>query len=119
MYVLNAHNFSSSVTYQSFHSTGATGYIGGSVLHTITTAHPEYLFTVLLRKTPEKFKATYPTITIIQGDYDSFVTISKAAEAADIVIHNGDSDHEPSLNAIITGLLKRPTPGYQIGRAHV
>jgi nucleoside-diphosphate-sugar epimerase len=27
-------------------------------------------------------------------------------------VHNGDSDHEPSLNAIISGLLKKPTPGY-------
>ena len=27
-------------------------------------------------------------------------------------MHNGDSDHEPSLNAIINGLLHRDTPGY-------
>jgi nucleoside-diphosphate-sugar epimerase len=27
-------------------------------------------------------------------------------------VHNGDSDHEPSLNALISGLLKKPTPGY-------
>ena len=27
-------------------------------------------------------------------------------------MHNGDSDHEPSLNAIINGLLQRETPGY-------
>lgn len=94
------------------HSTGGTGYIGGSVLHTIATAHPEYSITVLLRKIPSNFQSTYPNITIIQGDYDSFDTIASAASAADIVIHNGDSDHEPSLNAIISGLFKRPTPGY-------
>lgn len=92
--------------------TGGTGYIGGSVLHTLATAHPEYSITVLLRKTPESFKSTYPNIKIIQGDYDSSNTISTAAEAADIVVHNGDSDHEPSLRAIISGLLKRSTPGY-------
>lgn len=27
-------------------------------------------------------------------------------------MHNGDSDHEASLNAILSGLLKRSTPGY-------
>jgi nucleoside-diphosphate-sugar epimerase len=94
------------------HSTGGTGYIGGSVLHTLATTHSEYEITVLLRKTPEAFQSTYPNITIIQGDYDSVDTISSAAEAAEIVVHNGDSDHEPSLNAIIAGQLKRSTPGY-------
>ncbi|KAG9185629.1 hypothetical protein G6011_06960 [Alternaria panax] len=92
--------------------TGGTGYIGGSVLHTIAAAHPEYHITVLLRKTPENFKSTYPNIDIITGDYSGADLIASAASNADIVIHNGDSDHEPSLNAIITGLLRRPTPGY-------
>ncbi|RYO14520.1 hypothetical protein AA0111_g12001 [Alternaria arborescens] len=92
--------------------TGGTGYIGGSVLHTIATAHPEYHITVLLRKTPENFKSTFPNIDVITGDYSSADLITSAAENADIVIHNGDSDHEPSLNAIITGLLHRPIPGY-------
>ncbi|KAF1941140.1 NAD(P)-binding protein [Clathrospora elynae] len=92
--------------------TGGTGYIGGSVLHTIATAHPEYDITVLLRKTPEAFKSTYPNIKVIEGDYDGADAIAGAAEMADIVVHNGDSDHKPSLNAIISGLLKRSSPGY-------
>jgi hypothetical protein len=82
------------------------------VLHTIATAHLEYNITVLLRRTPENFKSTYPHIDVITGDYSSTDLIASAAENADIVVHNGDSDHEPSLNAIITGLLRRPTPGY-------
>lgn len=92
--------------------TGSTGYIGGSVLHTIATAHPEYNITVLLRRTPENIQSTYPNISIIKGDYSSTELIASAAEQADIVVHNGDSDHEPSLNAIISGLLLRSTPGY-------
>jgi nucleoside-diphosphate-sugar epimerase len=28
------------------------------------------------------------------------------------VIHCGDSDHEPSLNALLSGLLQKPVPGY-------
>ncbi|KAJ4299428.1 hypothetical protein N0V90_004673 [Kalmusia sp. IMI 367209] len=92
--------------------TGGTGYIGGSVLHTLITAHPEYDITVLLRKTPDAFTGTYPNVKIVQGDYDSADILSEEASKADVVVHNGDSDHEPSLNALIKGLLTRPTPGY-------
>lgn len=95
-----------------FDRTGGTGYIGGSVLHTIATSHPEYDITVMLRKIPEAFRSTYPNIKIVQGDYDSVEIITKDAAAADIVVHNGNSDHEKSLNAIISGLLSRTTPGY-------
>ena len=92
--------------------TGGTGYIGGSVLHTIATSHPEYEITVMLRKVPDGFQSTYPNIRIVYGDYDSVDIIAKNAAAAEIVVHNGDSDHEKSLNAIISGLLSRSTPGY-------
>lgn len=92
-------------------STGGTGYIGGSVLHTIATSHPDWSITVLLRRVPSNFTSNYPNINIVQGDYDSEHTITKAAEEATIVVHCGDSDHEASLNAIITGLLRRATPG--------
>jgi nucleoside-diphosphate-sugar epimerase len=54
----------------------------------------------------------FPNVNIVTGDYDSTETISSAAEQANIVIHNGDSDHQASLNAIIEGLLRRATPGY-------
>ncbi|KAH7412282.1 hypothetical protein DE146DRAFT_642740 [Phaeosphaeria sp. MPI-PUGE-AT-0046c] len=94
--------------------TGGTGYIGGSVLHTIATTRREYQLTVLLRRIPSSFKETYPNITIVSGDYDSTSLLSSHAAAADIVIHCGDSDHISSLNALLTGLLSKPTPGYLI-----
>jgi nucleoside-diphosphate-sugar epimerase len=50
----------------------------------------------------------------VQGDYDSTSLLSSNAEAADIVIHCGNSDHENSLNALIAGLLRKSTPGYLI-----
>lgn len=67
-------------------STGGTGYIGGSVLHTIVTAHPEYDVTVLLRKVPGAFSSTYPKVKIVQGDYDSFDVLAEEASKADIVV---------------------------------
>ncbi|KAI8930827.1 hypothetical protein NX059_011848 [Plenodomus lindquistii] len=92
--------------------TGGTGYIGGSILHTLTTTHPTSSITALLRNTPPTFTSTYPNITIIQGDYESTDLLTSTAAASDIVIHNGDSDHLPSLRALITGLLSREKPGY-------
>lgn len=81
-------------------------------MHTIATTHPEYEITVMLRKVPDAFQTTYPNIRVVQGDYDSVDVITQNAAAADIVVHNGDSDHEKSLNAIISGLLSRRGPGY-------
>ncbi|KAF3049642.1 hypothetical protein E8E11_007151 [Didymella keratinophila] len=92
--------------------TGGTGYIGGSVLHTLATAHPDWSIAVLLRREPPTFRSTYPNIKVIHGDYDSTDLISQAAQEADIVVHCGNSDHEGSLNAIIAGLKRRAQPGY-------
>lgn len=67
-------------------STGATGYIGGTVFDTIVKAHPEYDVTVLLRNVPAEFEKRYPNVKIVTGDYDSFDIISDAASEADIVV---------------------------------
>lgn len=81
-------------------------------MHTIATEHPEYDITVLLRRVPDAFSSTYPNIKIVGGNYDDVDIIKANAAGADIVVHNGDSDHEPSLKAILSGLLTRSTPGY-------
>lgn len=67
---------------------------------------------MLLRREPPAFSSAYPQIKVIPGDYDSADSISQAAENADIVVHCGNSDHESSLTAIITGLQRRSSPGY-------
>lgn len=95
------------ITLISAHSTGSTGYVGGSVLHTLATSHPDWLITVLLRRVPPAFSTTYPHITVLHGDYDAADILSAAAENADIVIHCGDSDHEPSLRALLAGLRRK------------
>ncbi|KAL0261137.1 hypothetical protein SLS55_004833 [Diplodia seriata] len=88
--------------------TGATGYIGGSVFHTLYTAHPDWSYTVLLRTVPPTFSDLYPAANIIRGDYDSLDAPSTAAAIsdADVVVHTGNSDHAPSLRALLRGLKK-------------
>ncbi|RMZ73607.1 nucleoside-diphosphate-sugar epimerase [Pyrenophora seminiperda CCB06] len=90
------------------------GYIGGSVLHAIATTHPDYEITVLLRTTPPLFATRYPNIKIVPGDFNSTALLTTQASQADLVIHTGNSDHEPSLQALVDGLLLKSTPGYLI-----
>ncbi|KAK5732235.1 hypothetical protein LTR17_010681 [Elasticomyces elasticus] len=94
--------------------TGGTGYIGGTVLDTIVKQHPEYHVTVLLRNVPEKFSKLYPDVKVVRGDYDSTDLISETAARASVVIHCGNSDHEPSIKALIAGLLRRDEPSFLI-----
>ena len=86
--------------------------------------------TVLLRSIPPNFADKYPNVKIVKGDYDSFDILAEAASLADIVVRmyhsvrarirtaanyhidNGDSDHEPSINAIIAGLRRRSAPSF-------
>ncbi|VBB84702.1 Putative protein of unknown function [Podospora comata] len=90
--------------------TGGTGYIGGSVLAALVKQHPEYDITVLLRNVPDTFTSQYPNVKIVRGDFDDTTLIADTASKADIVIHNGNSKHEPSIRAHIDGLLRNGTP---------
>lgn len=67
-------------------STGATGYIGGSILTQIINQFPDLEIIALLRSVPAEFTGRYPKVKTIKGDFDSFDVIKTAAHAADIVI---------------------------------
>ncbi|EPS34760.1 hypothetical protein PDE_09724 [Penicillium oxalicum 114-2] len=85
--------------------TGATGYIGGEVLHTIVKAHPDWEITALVR-TQEKadlVSSKYPNIRIIQGDLDSVELIEDQAKNAHIVFNCANCDHVASAEAIARG----------------
>ncbi|KAJ7156955.1 nucleoside-diphosphate-sugar epimerase, partial [Mycena crocata] len=112
--------------------TGSTGYIGGSVLAAITTAHPEYSVTALLRKVTQRYVDAYPRVKTIVGTYDSAEILAQASSQSDIVIRKkkplplfdtfvftpsldaGDSDHKGAMEAILTGLGRRTTPTFLI-----
>lgn len=88
-------------------STGGTGYIGGSILTGIQSAFPELEITALLRNPNDSFVANHPGVKVIKGTFDDDDIIEKAAEAADIVLHAGNTDHMPSVVAILSGMSKR------------
>lgn len=94
--------------------TGSTGYIGGSVLHTLTTQHPEYEISVLLRNPTDDFRASYPKTKIVQGSYDDAEILKETASEANIVVHCGDSDHEGCVSALLAGLDQRSAPSFYI-----
>jgi len=97
-------------------ATGTTGYIGGSALDTILTAHPDYEVTVLVRNDSkaEKLKATYPKVTTVKGDLDSANVIEAEAAKADIILHFADCDHVPSAKAFAKALSARSDTVYFI-----
>jgi uncharacterized protein YbjT (DUF2867 family) len=72
----------------SFNSTGASGYIGGDILHVLASAHPEYECSVLVRDSTKAAAVSkaYPDVRTVLGDLDSASLIEDEAAQADVVI---------------------------------
>jgi nucleoside-diphosphate-sugar epimerase len=91
--------------------TGATGYIGGSIL-TALLQHPNvsnFNISALIRGDNERVnKLTALNVTPVIGSNDSFEIIEKVAKDSHVVIHTSNSaDDLPSTKAIISGLNQR------------
>ena len=68
-------------------STGATGYIGGDILYSITKAYPDYEYAVLVRGAKSSVvSAAHPKIRIVSGTLDDAAIIEEESAKADIVI---------------------------------
>ncbi|KAF7122742.1 hypothetical protein CNMCM5793_000852 [Aspergillus hiratsukae] len=96
--------------------TGASGYIGGDVLHALHSAHPEYIISTLVRdpKKAATLSQAYPNIRIVSGDLDSTSLIEEEAHQADVVVHTASSSHIESVKAIARGLAERSDPGASV-----
>jgi len=86
--------------------TGATGYIGGSVL-TLLLQSKKYTITALVRS-PEK-AALLEKIGVIPliGDLDDHDKIEKATFESDLVIEVANCDHLGEAKAIVGGLTRK------------
>jgi N-acetyl-gamma-glutamylphosphate reductase len=68
--------------------TGATGYIGGDALHILTTNHPEWEITCLVRNSDKGAKVVkdYASVKLVYGDLDSVDLIEAESKKADLVL---------------------------------
>lgn len=90
--------------------TGATGYIGGSVLKKLLQCSTKYHVTALVRAKEAANKLASLNVTPLVGTLDDLDLLTKAAEEADAVINTADADHLKSVQALITGLSKATKP---------
>ncbi|KAK9778666.1 putative NAD-dependent epimerase/dehydratase domain-containing protein [Seiridium cardinale] len=97
--------------------TGASGYIGGHVLHELA---PDSRFSIVaLVRNPDHGKAIaakYPKVRVVEGDLDDSQIIETEASAADIVLHLAHNKHIKSVEAIANALSSRKlsSPAYYI-----
>jgi uncharacterized protein YbjT (DUF2867 family) len=90
--------------------TGATGFIGGSVVDRLL-AHPDrssFEIVLFLRdgEKAQKLEAQFGVKTVL-GSLDDAKKIEDAAVEADLVINMADVDHLPAAQAILRGLKRR------------
>ncbi|EKG10799.1 NAD-dependent epimerase/dehydratase [Macrophomina phaseolina MS6] len=95
---------------------GTTGYIGGDALYSISTAHPEYEWTCLVRNSDKGalIAKQYPKVKLVYGDLDSSDLITEESAKADIVCNWANCDHAGAATAIIAGLSQRSAPTFYI-----
>ena len=86
--------------------TGASGYIGGAVLHELLSAEDaaQFHITALVRNKSHGAALTALNVTPIYGGLDDADIITRAVTDADIIFNTADVDHVPSAKAIIAGL---------------
>ncbi|TQN64749.1 hypothetical protein CSHISOI_10593 [Colletotrichum shisoi] len=98
--------------------TGATGYVGGSVLHhlldcaSLSSTFSSSPMTVPIRGGPDRAakltEAYGPLVKPVTIDsFDDVVTLTALASQHDIVINAGSGFHPPSAEALVRGLAQR------------
>ena len=98
------------------HSTGATGYIGGDVLHAIIKNHPDLEITALVRNSDKgaKVASQYPKVRLVYGDLNNSELLTTEASTSDIIVHTANCDHVESANALVAGLAQNQKDTYLI-----
>jgi len=84
--------------------TGATGYIGGSVLTGLLNAPNGYVISALVRNKDQGEKLKQLGVTPVYGSLDDSDVLFEAAKAADAVVHTADADHLASAQSLVRGL---------------
>jgi nucleoside-diphosphate-sugar epimerase len=87
--------------------TGATGYIGGSVLTSLLQYPNKYRISALVRSQAQADVLKKFGVEPVLGSLDDLDTLTKAASEAHIVVNTADADHLPSAQALVKGLKLR------------
>ena len=85
--------------------TGATGFIGGTILASLYKTHPELHVKALIRRQEdaETLQSVYLNLEPIIGDCSSLDLLKETAASVDFVIHAAQEDI-PAAHALIDGL---------------
>jgi nucleoside-diphosphate-sugar epimerase len=84
--------------------TGATGYIGGSILNKLLQHPDKYSVTALVRDDKKAQELARLGVTTIDGDLNHQEALFMASEEADAVINAADADHLGAAKSIVKGL---------------
>jgi len=86
--------------------TGASGFIGGSVL-SLLLKNPNFEVTALIRDKERAKKLDDLGVKSAIGSLDDSKLLTSISEESDVVLHTADADHLGSVKAIIKGLNQR------------
>jgi nucleoside-diphosphate-sugar epimerase len=91
----------------SIYLSGATGFIGGSILTALLESKKDYSITALVRS-EEKAKALNKLgVKTVIGDLDSSSLIEEQAFKSDLVITSANCDHLGEAKAVVAGLRRK------------
>lgn len=95
--------------------TGATGFVGGTILSCLSKAHPGVRVKALIREewVAKELQSVYPNLASVIGDLSSLSLLTSTAAEAGFVIHAG-GDNVSAVCAIIDGLAHRTNTGLPI-----
>jgi nucleoside-diphosphate-sugar epimerase len=87
--------------------TGASGYIGGSVLTTLLQYPDKFSISALVRSKTQADELKKLGVVPVLGSLDDLEILSTAASEAHAVVHTADADHLPAAQALVKGLKIR------------
>ena len=90
--------------------TGATGFVGGTILTTLCNTHPEAQIKVLIRREEDAkhLQSIHPNLDPVLGSLSDLDILRKTAASVDFVIHATKEDI-PAILALIDGLASTPS----------
>jgi len=91
--------------------TGASGYIGGSVLSELLKFPDKYTVSALIRKREYADILQEHGVTPVFGSLDDAELLTRWAKESDAVIHAADYEHLCAVQAIVKGLKEKEDKG--------